>query len=467
MINKQKGNCSENDKKEYILASKEINYYTILLSLIESIYKREEKLKTNFLKNLSATILQYTLTDDLEISAMIHGLIINFTQSFKRIISYFNDFVEFFLKTSNSNIGKVNQISTINYIIQTINIIINRDISQNVAIIIEGTNHFNLFDMILFWLNSFLEGNTSKRENILFVLIKTIKNASFLSVLKIIYLAIFKFLIDKSEILKNTNDVISESISFINPNTFKIECLYLESKEKVLENLNLQCKEDNKVYNFTAENLYKLQSLIFRLINKCEKKIVLFSKFSEDEFLQRRINLTFFNNRYITLNESEIITEYVRYYKCWFEDIKVKFFQLDLIQNLSNVNSLYQEFKERMDETNLMRFCFLLYKTGKILEACILLQYSKKLDYDLAFNLLKKDYMNFTTNNLEYIFKITFFELLAHLYYENGKNEHLKVIKSMILRTSNHQIFKKHALRKHFKIINFIKFIENLQALSF
>jgi hypothetical protein len=67
---------SENLVKTIKMAYKENSFHISLIILIEAMYKGEQKLPKQFLTNLSGNILNLTLTDDLEISGMLHGLII-------------------------------------------------------------------------------------------------------------------------------------------------------------------------------------------------------------------------------------------------------------------------------------------------------------------------------------------------------------------------------------------------------
>jgi hypothetical protein len=472
IVGKINSNISELEKKDYKHGEKEIEYYLTLLTIIDNIFKGEEKLPAKFLKNLSNLILKLTLTDDLEISGLIHGLIINFTQDFNKIVNYFSDFVEFFMKTSNTLVEKVNQISQIHTILQVINFILyNQNLNTDnttelVNIPIEGKMHFELLNNILFWLNSYKDKKTSKQDSILFILIKTLKNSNFLLVLKIIYLGVLKFISDKKKMINPNNDEIYEMLSLSYPEVFKIDSLINENENnKILSRAKITFKEDNKMeYKYDAIFLETLQNIILKLIKKCEKKILRYGKFSEVEFLQRRINILFIDEQKI--NQYSIISEYTKFYKSYFEEFKIKFYKEDLLKNLSSVENLYKEFKESLDNINLIRFIYVLYKLGKIIEASILLQYIKELDYNLVYKLLQINYETHNIVCLEYVWKMEYFELLCHIYYNNGKQQHLDTLNGLIKRTSNHQFFKNHPLRKHFKILNFFKFIDNLSNMN-
>jgi hypothetical protein len=463
IANKLNSNINEQDKREYKQAEKENKYHQVLISLIESVYKREEKLGKTFLKELSNTILKCTLTDDLQISGMIHGLVINFTQSFHSIMTYFKDFVDFFQKTD-ASIEKVNQIFIINCIVETINLVLLVHRVDNNNIEIEGEKHYVLFNLIFFWLTTMKQNKTTKSDNILYLLIKTIKNSDFLLVLKIIYLGVLKFVIEKRSMTENTNSEVFDQLCFTHPDFFKIETLINENKNNTkFNNLNITFKEDRtKIYNFDATNLEFYERVLFDLIHKCEKKIIKYGRYTELEYLERRINLLFFENKDPTNNATIVVNEYLKYFKSYFEQFRIKFYRFDIIQDISSVDELYKEFKSMLNQVTLLRLIYIMHNNDMNIEASILLQYTRKLDYDLAYKLLKRGVETHNIDRLEYIWKITYFELLANIYYSSNKTEHLSVVADLIKRTSNHQFFKKHLLRKHFKILNFMKFIEKI-----
>jgi hypothetical protein len=463
---KLEANLADADKREYIQAEKENKFHKVLISLVESVYKREEKLSKNFLKDLSNTIIEYTLTDDLQISGMIHGLIINYTQSFSSIINYFKDFVEFFQKTHEPG-NKVNQICFINSVLETINLFlyINRN-DRNIDI--EGDRHYNLFDLVFIWLTSLKQDKTAKLDNILYILIKTIKNVDFLIVLKTIYLGVLKFVIEKRNLTNNLSDEIFEQMKFINPEFYRLDSLINENKNNPkFSGISINFKEDKgKIYKFEANYLEFFERALFELINKCERKIIKYSKFNELEYLERRVNLLFFENKNFNYSsegtECPILNEYTQYFKCVYEGFKVKLHKCDLIQDLTGIDELYKEYKTLLNQVILIRLIYILNLKDMNVEASILLQYTRKLDYDLAYKFLKKNIDTHNINRLQYIWKITYFELLANAYHSCNKQEHLSVVSDLIRRISNHQYFKKHPLRKLFKILNFIKFIDNI-----
>lgn len=465
IIQKLIANLSDAEKREMKIAEKENSYHSILLSLIEAVYQKEEKLNNRFLTNLSTMILKITLTEDLQISGMIHGLIINFTQSFTSIVNYFNDFVEFFQKTSNNIVDQVNQIYAINYCLNTINSILYQEHPNN-SFVLEGQAHYNLFNILFYWLTSLKEGKSTKYNNILFILIRVIKNSDFLKIMKIIYLAILKFVFEKRSLSKNSTDEVFDQIYLTNPHFFKLENIINENKTlKKFSNLNIIFKEDNRnVYNFDANNLDHFEVSLIKLINKCENKIIKYSSYTEKEIQTRRVNLLFLEHKIHKIPNEKIIREYAKYFQLYFHEFRVNYFKSDFIEDFPSkeIEKLYNEFKRLLDETILYKFIYILSSLGLSIEGAVLLQYTKKIDYDLAYKLIKHNSEFHKIDKLEYIWKIAFFELLANLYYLNNKFDHVDTVKDLIRRTSNHQYFKGHPLRKHFKILNFFKFIDNI-----
>ncbi len=102
-----------------------------------------------------------------------------------------------------------------------------------------------------------------------------------------------------------------------------------------------------------------------------------------------------------------------------------------------------------------------MYSLEYSFEAAIILQYTHKIDYDLAYKLIKKNTQKHNSGKLEFIWKLSYFELLANIYYKEEKFENLNMVTTLIKRTSTHQYFKKNAIRRHFKIINFLKIVES------
>ena len=139
------------------------------------------------------------------------------------------------------------------------------------------------------------------------------------------------------------------------------------------------------------------------------------------------------------------------------------------MENITVCTKLYEEFsKEIKKESNqyiLLQFIYLLTCGQRYFEASIFLQYKDKMDYCLAYKLLELSLNNSSSINFElfqYIWKPVYFEYLSNFYFKKKNEEAVNKIKSLLRRISNHQFFKKHPLRKHFKIINFFKLIDNL-----
>ncbi len=442
--------------------------------------------------------------------------------------------VEFFQKSSSADmIEKVNQISLFNAILKILNFSIEKN-TENQSIIIENENHSEIINLIFYSLKQMKENVIVKKQTVLYMLIKTIKNLDYLKMLKIIFLGAYKFLQEKI-FLANSNktnkdisllnnnifyDEIYEKINQSNFNYLSIETLINEntnSENSKLRNKTIFFKEDSKnSYGyFKMEDSEFFEEKLFELIKKCENKIIEFSHFSPKEIMQRKINILFFENfsnlfyysNNITLknsisnqnkdkensfkknekkriqienlymkNESKIIVnfqnlvkEFVQYFKICFKDFKIKYFNYDMFRNsnLILVDELYRVFKENIDQNILMKLIYLFYLKGRNLDSCILFQYIKEADYDIIYRLLQKKPENHSLHKLEFIWKIPYYEILANTYYKLKKDNFLDSLKHLMRRTSNHQIFKDHPLRKHFKIINLMKYLDYLEYSSF
>ena len=77
----------------------------------------------------------------------------------------------------------------------------------------------------------------------------------------------------------------------------------------------------------------------------------------------------------------------------------------------------------------------------------------------------KNDFINL--ENLKFIWKISLFEYLANYYSQNNNYEAINKINALIKRISNHQYFKGHSIRKHFKIMNFFNFLDYLNNVKY
>ena len=139
--------------------------------------------------------------------------------------------------------------------------------------------------------------------------------------------------------------------------------------------------------------------------------------------------------------------------------------KLDLMNDNIKLKKFYDSFKLIIEQDALYQIIICFIKEKKFLESIILIQYSKKFDKKLAFKLLqnmfeKNDFINI--DNLKFIWKISLFEHLANYYSQNNNFEVVDKINTLIKRISNHQYFKGHSIRKHFKIMNFFNFLDYL-----
>lgn len=463
-------NISKAEENELQNANKEVSFHYILLKLMELMFKGDDKLPKNFLSNLSQTILKYTITDNLRISGLIHGIILNFPSNFKLIYTYFTDFVDFFNKTNVKNKEEtVNIIIFISHILSVLNLAIKGEAKD---ILISDELHFNLINIFLYWAGK-TEEQISRRDNIAHILVNTLKINDYLHILKIIFIGVLKFILDKKHLTMGNSNEIYDCLYASNPSLFKIDKLIKEEisscKSEKLSQLSITFKENlKKSYSFDALLIPTYLQNLFKLLSKVENKIEQYDhSFSECERLIRRININFFDvieNQFIPEKATNLINDFIKMYNFKFSEFKSKYFTLDLINNISLCNEMYDEFKTYLDQNLLLKFVYVLSLKQNFLEAALILQYMKNIDYDLVYKLLKNSLESTTINfnKFAFIWKSVYFEYLSNFFYMKRNEDALRTIKDLIKRTSNHQFFKKHPLRKHFKIINFFKILDNI-----
>ena len=465
-----KNNISKTEEIDILNNKKELSYYSILLIILETFFNNENKLRKNFLKNLSKTILRNTLTDNLNISGLIHCLILNFKENFKGIYNYFNDFVEFFQSDLSKNkVETIKQIVLIARILSIFNLVLNEDKNE---IIIENELYKNLITIFLFWLG------IEKEKNILYILIESLKIVDYLYILKIIYLGIVKFIIEKKQLNEKENFEIYDIIYDIKPKLFKtdffIEYEIKNCTNETIKNKKINFKTDNLNINFELNNIEIYINKLFNLLFLIEKKISFFDKnLNNEKILERKNEMNFYkivdiknleeNNNNFKINY--VLNDYLNLLKIKFEKFKQDYFSLDIIDNYNVVNEYYKNFKELLDNDYLLKLIYILSKNNKFFEAVIFAQYLKKIDSNnLVYKLLKNFILdnNINYDYFQFIWKTVYFEYLSNFYYNKKNDEALKKIKLYFKRISNHQFFKGHPLRKHFKIINFFKIIDNI-----
>ena len=465
-----KNNISKTEEIEILNNKKELSYYSILLIILETFFNNENKLRKNFLKNLSKTILRNTLTDNLNISGLIHCLILNFKENFKGIYNYFNDFVEFFQsELSKNKVETIKQIVLIARILSIFNLVLNEDKNE---IIIENELYKNLITIFLFWLG------IDKEKNILYILIESLKIVDYLYILKIIYLGIVKFIIEKKQLNEKENFEIYDIIYDIKPKLFKtdffIEYEIKNCTNETIKNKKINFKTDNLNINFELNNIETYINKLFNLLFLIEKKISFFDKnLNNEKILEKKNEMNFYKivdiknleDNNINFKINYVLNDYLNLLKIKFEKFKQDYFSLDIIDNYNIVNEYYKNFKELLDNDYLLKLIYILSKNNKFFEAVIFAQYLKKIDSNnLVYKLLKNFILdnNINYDYFQFIWKTVYFEYLSNFYYNKKNDEALKKIKLYFKRISNHQFFKGHPLRKHFKIINFFKIIDNI-----
>ena len=518
----------ENIYMKYI--KKEFSYHSIIFQIIEAIINNNKELPNSFIINLSNTIQRNTFTDSLSLSGMIHSSLINFENDYKIIYKYFNDFVEFLNEINNGKNNKeiINQIIFVARIISVIYIIIDSKSKINsleekeIIINIENELHLNIINIFLFWLEKDKDKDELKYAqyiNIIYILIETIKKIEHLKIYKIIILGVLEYIINKKNTKnknnKNTliNNNINDYIKQLKPKIFKINSLseeelkfnkkeinsqnlyfsikvnFIEAKEKDSNIL----KQNESNYDFYISKLFEIIELIEDKIKQYEYKtynqiIILDNK---DENNLNNISISKYPNilmkkdflyNFYKILESQnyekkkisnilLIKKGIDYLNNDLNIIKLKYMKNDIINNNNfDIDNIYELFKKNINQEILSKLILTLIKNNLILESIVLSQYSKSFNKNLEYALIRAFYdskKEMKNECFKFIWKINYFEYLANIFNKNNDKENLEQVKMIIKKIGNHRFFKDHPLRKHFKIINFLNFLEYINSILF
>ena len=518
----------ENIYMKYI--KKEFSYHSIIFQIIEAIINNNKELPNSFIINLSNTIQRNTFTDSLSLSGMIHSSLINFENDYKIIYKYFNDFVEFLNEINNGKNNKeiINQIIFVARIISVIYIIIDSKSKINsleekeIIINIENELHLNIINIFLFWLEKDKDKDELKYAqyiNIIYILIETLKKIEHLKIYKIIILGVLEYIINKKN-TKNKNNKnalinnnINDYIKQLKPKIFKINSLseeelkfnkkeinsqnlyfsikvnFIEAKEKDSNIL----KQNESNYDFYISKLFEIIELIEDKIKQYEYKtynqiIILDNK---DENNLNNISISKYPNilmkkdflyNFYKILESQnyekkkisnilLIKKGIDYLNNDLNIIKLKYMKNDIINNNNfDINNIYELFKKNINQEILSKLILTLIKNNLILESIVLSQYSKSFNKNLEYALIRAFYdskKEMKNECFKFIWKINYFEYLANIFNKNNDKENLEQVKMIIKKIGNHRFFKDHPLRKHFKIINFLNFLEYINSILF
>ena len=517
---KIKINNNRKDDNDLQYIKGEIFFLIGLLFLIDKVNSKKDKLDKTFFNNLANFISTKRLTSNLRLSGLLHSFIINFSHNVKRICSYFSGFVEFFAdKSLHYNEETINQIVFIDKIMKIIHDIMDKknepnfSLEKGATITFDESFHLQLINIFLFWLSpkEDLSGAEDQKKltnkkpkkkilnflptnNILFILIESLQNWEFLKIIKIIYSNVLKTIINY-KYLKNLdfNSDLLENIYLTKAKIFKVNTLFDDVikglkliVDEIIYDANIQLvfkeKEKKEEYEIKEENINLYIKTLFNLIIKIENKIQkiennMQSKEKQNKSINDIINIkknnflfSYFYSKEIILakNNTEIKTAIINgidFFNYSINNFRINYMKLDLMNDNIKLKKHYDTFKLIIEQDALYQIIICFIKEKKFLESIILIQYSKKFDKKLAFKLLKNmfeknDFINF--DNLKFIWKISLFEYLANYYSQNNNFEAVNKINTLIKRISNHQYFKGHSIRKHFKIMNFFNFLDYL-----
>jgi hypothetical protein len=435
------------------------------------------------------------------------------------------------IKSENNNKEIINQIVFIARIMSVIYIILDSKSKINslgekeIIINIEKELHVNIINIFLFWLENDKEKNELKYDknlNIIYILIETMKKVEYLKIYKIIVLAVLEYLINnkniknknnskdnnKSILINNINDYIKQ----LKPKIFKLSTLseeelkynkkeinsenlyfsikvnFIETKEKEKDNNILKQIELN--YDFYINKLFELIELIEDQIKQYEyeshtqipvEQNSNCQNFSMSIYPNILIKKDFLYSFYKMIETTNIdkkkignillIKKGIDYINNDLAIVKFNYMKNDLLNNSNyDINKIYELFKKNINQEILSKIILTLIKNNLILESIVLVQYSKSFNQNLEYALIRAFYDSEKEINNEcckYIWKINYFEYLANIFNKNNDKENLEQVKMIIKKIGNHRFFKDHPLRKHFKIINFLNFLEYINSILF
>jgi hypothetical protein len=367
--------------------------------------------------------------------------------------------------------------------------------------------------------------------NIIYILIESLKNLDFLKMLRIIISNVLEFVINKKHLNEERNfSDLFEYIYEIKPKLFKINNLL----DGVLRNMKVIVNDSTYFINFKINFIestnrdqykYKIDSLnfyiktLFQLLKKINKKIYKYESIEKINKLSKvnklindnNNNSIITNNNNNNINSNEIIEQDNNYFDEFYNkkknkflvsfyyiieinsiktdreikaviinginflqfsisNFKVEYMKNDLLNDISKVQKLFEQFKSLINQDILFQIILCFIKQKRFLEGIILIQYIKKFDTAVLYNLLqnaceKNDFINI--ESFKYIWKMIIFEYLSNFFYKNNNYDALAKIKTLVKRVSNHQFFKGHPLRKNFKIVNFFNFLDYLNNIKY
>ena len=357
--------------------------------------------------------------------------------------------------------------------------------------------------------------------NIIYILIESLKNLEFLKILKVLISNVLEFVIKRKHlnvtennselydyldetkhkifnintlldgIIKHIKVIVDDHTYYVN---FKVNFKESKNTEKcILKNdylnfyikvlFQLLKKIDEKIYKYESiqkineinanDNIKDLNEKLSDIINEDNKE----NEYFEDIIDNKKYEFLFSFFNIIEVNslkrDSEIkiaIINGINYFQIFLSNFKIEYMKNDLMTDISKIKKNYDNFKSLLNQDILYQLIFCLTNQKRFLEGLILIQYTKKFDDTLAYKLLqyaceKNDFINI--ESFKFIWKMVLFEYLSNFFYKNNNYDALEKIKSLIKRVSNHQFFKGHPLRKHFKIVNFINFFDYLNNIKY
>ena len=374
-------------------------------------FKKSGTLPKGFLKQLSNMIVKISLTENLQLSSLIHISLLHFDDT-QKISTYLNDFSEYFksLKTA-ASVSVKQQIAFVQALFPA-----KEGLAVNMDVLIASAFHF--FER----LSNF---EIPKSSTVTRVLIEAKVNAVFLIAVKQALSQILRQLVDSCYNQGSENELV-EYILMVRPDILKV-CKERRSEIKL---------SFTAIRNETALVIDEIIDQIHAINDQLSEK--------------RDLDLLFFRRKVdfpIALLEERLVA---------IGNFKDKWMAS------TDKELLYTEFKTLFNDVEILRMSLKIAEKGKIVESLAVLQYVKNIDYGLATKIAKQEVERHNERAWSYIWKISLLEILAYVYGELKREEQLKQITFMMRKVSSHQLLKKNKLRKHFKVVNFFNLVDEL-----
>ena len=446
---------------------------------------------------------------------------------FSNFVKFFEETTNIYKDETIKQINFINQIVKIFYDVIDKKNKLSLPLDKEISITYDESTHIDLINIFLYWLtgNDLIESDEIKKQNqkkikqkknlkfphsinIIFIFIESLKNLEFLKILKIIVSSVLNFILHKKHYdnLEFSSDLV-ETLYDSKPRLLNSDMIFdgiIRDLKLIIDdttyNINIKLNfienKNKEKYKIKIDNMNLYIKILFNALEKIDVKI---NKLEYINHISNNIqnnNLNDEKNKNIeyiidikkydfmrafyysiemnsSKNNNEVkisIINGINYFKFSFENYKNNYMKIDFMSDSIKIKKNYEIFKSLIDQDILYQIILCFIKEKRYLDSLILLQYSKKFNKEIAYKLLKNicdknDFINY--ESLKYIWKLSLFEYLANFYSKKDNFEAINKINMLIKRISNHQFFRGHAIRKNFKIFNFLNFIDYLNNIKY